>query len=78
MQLVAGRQNQNRANNQQFAEGIKKQADENFPISKGYFYGTRQLQPRYVTPRYPIEVGSHTNDKAQAEETMYLFLGSSE
>ncbi|MGI6659500.1 MAG: stage II sporulation protein P [Dethiobacteraceae bacterium] len=74
VQLVVGRQNQNRANNQQFAEGIKKQADEKFPgLVKGIFMArgnyNQDMSPRATL----IEVGSHTNDKAQAEETMYLF-----
>ncbi|HZK25376.1 MAG TPA: stage II sporulation protein P [Oscillospiraceae bacterium] len=74
VQLVVGRQNQNRANNQQFAEGIKKQADEKYPgLVKGIFMArgnyNQDMSPRATL----IEVGSHTNDKDQAEETMGLF-----
>ncbi|NLZ93582.1 MAG: stage II sporulation protein P, partial [Firmicutes bacterium] len=74
VQLVVGRQNQNRANNQQFAEGLKKKADEKYPgLVKGIFMArgnyNQDMSPRAIL----IEVGSHTNDKAQAEETVALF-----
>ncbi|MCR3921068.1 MAG: stage II sporulation protein P [Firmicutes bacterium] len=74
VQLVVGRQNQNRANNQKFAEGVKKQADETYPgLIKGIFMArgsyNQDMSPRAML----IEVGSHTNDKDQAEESMALF-----
>jgi stage II sporulation protein P len=74
IQLVVGRQNQNMANNQEFAEGLKKVADEKYPgLVKGIFMArgsyNQDLSPRATL----IEVGSHTNDKAQAEESVQLF-----
>ncbi|NLZ39537.1 MAG: stage II sporulation protein P [Firmicutes bacterium] len=74
VQLVVGRQNQNRANNQEFAEGLKKKADEKYlGLIKGIFMArgnyNQDMSPRAIL----IEVGSHTNDKAQAQETMDLF-----
>jgi stage II sporulation protein P len=74
IQLVVGRQNQNMANNRQFAEGLKKQADKNYPgLIKGIFMArgnyNQDMSPRAVL----IEVGSHTNDKELAEESVQLF-----
>ena len=74
IQLVVGRQNQNMANNRQFAEGLKKKADEKYPgLVKGIFMArgnyNQDMSPRAVL----IEVGSHTNDKGQAEESVTYF-----
>lgn len=74
IQLVVGCQNQNMANNRQFAEGLKKQADKNYPgLIKGIFMArgnyNQDMSPRAVL----IEVGSHTNDKELAEESVQLF-----
>ncbi|HHX75678.1 MAG TPA: stage II sporulation protein P [Firmicutes bacterium] len=74
IQLVVGRQNQNMANNRQFAEGLKKKADEKYPgLVKGIFMArgnyNQDMSPRAVL----IEVGSHTNEKGQAEESVNFF-----
>lgn len=74
IQLVVGRQNQNIAQNREFAEGLKKVADEKYPgLVKGIFMArgnyNQDMSPRSVL----IEVGSHTNSKAQAEESVDLF-----
>lgn len=74
VQLVVGRQNQNMAATREFAEGLKNQADEQFPgLVKGIFMArgnyNQDMSPRAIL----IEVGSHTNDKDQALETMDLF-----
>ncbi|MBS4023035.1 MAG: stage II sporulation protein P [Dethiobacter sp.] len=74
IQLVVGRQNQNMANNREFAEGLKKVADEKYPgLIKGIFLA-RGSYNQDMSPRATlIEVGSHTNDKGQAEESVDLF-----
>lgn len=74
IQLVVGRQNQNMAATREFAEGIKKVADEKYPgLIKGIFMArgnyNQDMSPRAIL----IEVGSHTNDKDQAQESMALF-----
>lgn len=74
VQLVVGRQNQNMATTRQFAEGLKKQSDEQYPgLVKGIFMArgnyNQDMSPRAIL----IEVGSHTNDKGQAKETVNLF-----
>ena len=62
------------ATTRQFAEGLKKQADKNYPgLIKGIFMArgnyNQDMSPRAVL----IEVGSHTNDKELAEESVQLF-----
>jgi stage II sporulation protein P len=74
IQLVVGRQNQNMAATREFAEGLKKAADEKYPgLVKGIFMArgnyNQDLSPRAIL----IEVGSHTNDKEQAKESVNLF-----
>ncbi len=74
IQLVVGRQNQNAAATREFAEGLKKVADEKYPgLIKGIFMArgnyNQDMSPRSIL----IEVGSHTNEKAQAEESAELF-----
>ncbi len=74
IQFVVGRQNQNMASNREFAEGLKKVADEKYPgLVKGIFMArgsyNQDMSPRAML----IEVGSHTNDKGQAEESVELF-----
>lgn len=74
VQLVVGRQNQNAQATREFAEGLKKVADERYPgLIKGIFMArgnyNQDMSPRTIL----IEVGSHTNDKAQAEESVELF-----
>jgi stage II sporulation protein P len=74
IQLVVGRQNQNMAATREFAEGLKKAADEKYPgLVKGIFMArgnyNQDLSPRAIL----IEVGSHTNNKEQALESVNLF-----
>ena len=74
IQLVVGRQNQNMATIREFAEGLKKQADKQYPgLVKGIFMArgnyNQDMSPRAIL----IEVGSHTNDKGQAQESVDLF-----
>lgn len=74
IQLVVGRQNQNMAPVRAFAEGLKKQSDEKFPgLIKGIFMArgnyNQDMSPRAIL----IEVGSHTNQKDQALESVDLF-----
>lgn len=74
IQLVVGRQNQNIAPIRAFAEGLKKQSDEKFPgLIRGIFMArgnyNQDMSPRAIL----IEVGSHTNQKEQALESMNLF-----
>ena len=74
IQLVVGRQNQNMATIQEFAEALKNAADEKYPgLVKGIFMArgnyNQDMSPRAIL----IEVGSHTNDKDQAEESVGLF-----
>ncbi|NLP36219.1 MAG: stage II sporulation protein P [Firmicutes bacterium] len=74
VQLVVGRQNQNIANNRQFAEGLKKQADQKYPgLVKGIFMARGNYNQDLSPTAALIEVGSHTNDKEQAMESMDLF-----
>ncbi|RQD73217.1 MAG: stage II sporulation protein P [Candidatus Syntrophonatronum acetioxidans] len=72
--LVVGRQNQNAANNQEFAEGLKKIADERYPnlirgilMAQGNY--NQDLNPRKLL----LEVGSHENEREDAEESIGLF-----
>lgn len=74
VQLVVGRQNQNMAANRQFAEGIKKTADEKYPgLIKGIFMARGNYNQDMTPQAILIEVGSHTNNKTQAEESMNFF-----
>ena len=74
IQLVVGRQNQNQAANQEFAEKIKAVADEQYPgLIKGIFSAkgnyNQDMSPRSLL----IEVGTHENDKDAAEESVRKF-----
>lgn len=74
IQLVVGRQNQNQAANQEFAEKLKAVADEQYPgLVKGIFAAkgnyNQDMSPRSLL----IEVGTHENDKAGAEESVRKF-----
>jgi stage II sporulation protein P len=74
IQLVVGRQNQNLASNREFAEGLKKVADERYPhLIKGIFMARGNYNQDMSPMATLIEVGSHTNNKEQAEETAELF-----
>ncbi len=74
IQLVVGRQNQNAEANQEFAEEIKAVADEKYPgLIKGIFAAkgnyNQDMSPRSLL----IEVGTHENDKGEAEESVTKF-----
>lgn len=74
IQLVVGRQNQNAAANQEFAEKLKSIADEQYPgLVKGIFAAkgnyNQDMSPRSLL----IEVGTHENDKGGAEESVTKF-----
>ena len=74
IQFVVGRQNQNMEVNQEFAEGLKARADELYPgLVKGIFMARGSYNQEMSPQATLIEVGSHTNNKAQAEESMDLF-----
>ncbi len=74
IQLVVGRQNQNQAANQEFAEKIKAEADKQYPgLIKGIFSAkgnyNQDMSPRSLL----IEVGTHENNKEGAEESVEKF-----
>lgn len=72
--LVVGRQNQNVANNRNFAEELKAAADQRYP---GLVKGVLMAQGSYnqdLSPRSMLlEVGGHENEREQAEESVSLF-----
>ena len=74
--MVVGRQNQNSASNQQFAEGLKASADELYPnLTKGILMAQGSYN-QDLTPRAMLlEVGAHENEKEGAEESIALFAG---
>lgn len=74
IQLVVGRQNQNQAANQEFAEKLKAEADKQYPgLIKGIFSAkgnyNQDMSPRSLL----IEVGTHENNKNGAEESVAKF-----
>lgn len=74
IQFVVGRQNQNMAANQSFAESLKKTADDIYPgLIKGIFMANgsynQDLQPSSLL----LEVGSHENTKEGAQKAISLF-----
>jgi stage II sporulation protein P len=74
IQLVVGRQNQNMAATQEFAEGLKNAADEKYPgLVKGIFMARGSYNQDLSPTAVLIEVGSHTNDKDSALESVELF-----
>ncbi|EEG77119.1 stage II sporulation protein P [Dethiobacter alkaliphilus] len=74
VQFVVGRQNQNMEVNKEFAEGLKARADELYPgLVKGIFMARGSYNQEMSPQATLIEVGSHTNNKDQALETMDLF-----
>ncbi len=74
--MVVGRQNQNSASNQQFAEGLKSSADELHPnLVKGILMAQGSYN-QDLTPRAMLlEVGAHENKKSDAEESIAIFAG---
>ena len=74
IKLVIGRQNPKMNTNLEFAKRVKALMDKQEPgLSNGIFMGkaafNQDLHPRALL----IEVGAHTNDKAQAEKGVALF-----
>ena len=74
IQLVVGRQNQNQAANQEFAEKLKAVADEQYPgLVKGIFAAKGNYNQDMSPHSLLIEVGTHENDKNGAEESVTKF-----
>lgn len=74
IQLVVGRQNQNQAANQAFAEEIKAVADEKYPgLIKGIFAAKGNYNQDMSPSSILIEVGTHESDKGEAEESAAKF-----
>ncbi len=74
IRFVVGRQNQNMQSNLEFAKHLKSQLDEFYPglvhgifMAKGNY--NQDLSPRSLL----IEVGTHTNDRENAERGAMLF-----
>ncbi|MGI6366432.1 MAG: stage II sporulation protein P [Bacillota bacterium] len=74
IQLVVGRQNQNQAANQAFAEELKAVADEKYPgLVKGIFSAKGNYNQDMSPASILIEVGTHQTDKEAAEESAAKF-----
>lgn len=74
IQLVVGRQNQNQATIQQFAEDLKALADEKYPgLVKGIFSAKGNYNQDMTPTSILIEVGTHENNKEGAQESVALF-----
>lgn len=74
VRLVVGRLNQNMNSNLDYAKRIKAAADKRYPgIIQGIFIGSgsynQDLSPRAML----LEVGTHTNYRAEAERGIKLF-----
>lgn len=74
VKLVVGRSNPNSKTNMEFAKRLKVAMDKKEPgLSEGIFVGkgayNQDLSPRAML----IEVGAHTNSKAEAERGVKLF-----
>lgn len=74
IKLVVGRSNPNSKTNLEFAKRLKAAMDKKKPgLSEGIFMGkgdyNQDLSPRAML----IEVGAHTNSKAEAERGVQLF-----
>ncbi|NLW90624.1 MAG: stage II sporulation protein P [Syntrophomonadaceae bacterium] len=77
VKLVVGRQNPNMKTNLEFAKRLKAVMDRKAPgLSNGIYMGkgdyNQDLSPRAML----IEVGAHTNSKAEAEKGVMLFANS--
>lgn len=72
--FVVGRQNQNAANNREFAEGLKSVADDKKP---GLVKGILMAQGNYnqdLSPRaLLVEAGTYQNEKEMAKESVTSF-----
>lgn len=74
IQLVVGRQNQNQAVNQAFAEEIKAVADEKYPgLIKGILSAKGNYNQDMSSSSILIEVGTHESDKGEAEKSVAKF-----
>lgn len=74
VQLVVGRQNQNQAVNQEFAENLKAAADEKYPgLVKGIFSAKGNYNQDMSPTSMLIEVGTHENNKEGAQESVAKF-----
>ena len=68
IQLVVGRQNQNQAANQEFAEKLKAVADEKYPgLVKGIFAAKGNYNQDMMPTSILIEVSTHENEKEAAQ-----------
>ncbi len=79
VQFVVGRQNQNVQTIREFAESMKRAADEQHPgLVKGIFFA----QGNYNQDMHPqsllLEIGSHENTREGAEESAALFADAVE
>lgn len=77
IQLVVGRQNPNKGANEAFAGEIKRAVDNKHPgLIKGIFYAdgkyNQDLAPRLLL----LEIGTHVNTRAEAEEAAALFASA--
>lgn len=74
--LVLGRQNQNAANNEQFAEELKAAADEESPgLVKGILMANGSYNQDMSARSVLLEIGGHENEREQAEESAAIFAG---
>lgn len=74
IQFVVGRQNQNLGINRQYAQSLKKIADQLYPgLVKGIFYGRGNYNQDLTPLNLLLEVGAHTNSKDAAKRGISLF-----
>jgi stage II sporulation protein P len=74
IQLVVGRQNQNKNANMEFAKELKALADEEMPgLIKGIFIARGNYNQDLFTRAVLLEVGAHTNARESAERGISKF-----
>ena len=74
VQFVVGRQNQNLGINRQYAQSLKKIADELYPgLVKGIFFGRGNYNQDLSPLSLLLEVGAHTNSRPAAQRGISLF-----
>lgn len=74
VQFVVGRQNQNLGINRQYAQSLKKIADQVYPgLVKGIFYGRGNYNQDLTPLSLLLEAGAHTNSRDAAERGVSLF-----
>lgn len=77
IQLVVGRQNPYRESNEAFARQVKAAVDREYPgLIKGIFYGSGKYNQDMAPRLLLIEVGSHANDREEAEKGVELFAAA--